>query len=44
MAKGGEILAPDLKGVNEQELCGKDLWDIAITVSISIFGANIKKY
>lgn len=43
MAKGGGILAPDLEGVNKQELCGKDLWDITITVSISNFGANIKK-
>lgn len=34
MAKGGGILAPDLEGVNKQELCGKDLWDITITVSI----------
>lgn len=43
MAKVGGILAPDLEGVNKLELCGKDLWDITITVSISNFGANIKK-
>lgn len=43
MAKGGGILAPNLEGVNKQELCRKDLWDITITVSISNFGANIKK-
>lgn len=43
MAKVGGILAPDLEGVNKHELCGKDLWDVTITVSISNFGKNIKK-
>lgn len=43
MAEVGEILAPDLEGVNKHKLCGKDLWDITITVSISNFGENIKK-
>lgn len=41
--KVGGILAPDLEGVNKQELCGKDLWDIKIIVNVSNFGANIKQ-
>ena len=41
--KVGGILAPDLEGVNKQELCGKDLWDITIIVNVSNFGANIKQ-
>lgn len=41
--KVGGILASDLEGVNRQELCGKDLWDMKITVNISNFGANMKR-
>lgn len=37
------ILAPDLEGVNKQELCGKDLWDITIIVNILNFHANINQ-
>lgn len=35
--KVGGILAPGLEGVNKQERCGKDLWDITIIVNISNF-------
>jgi len=41
--KVGGNLAPDLEGVNKQELCGKNLWDITIIVNISNVSANIKQ-
>lgn len=39
----GGILAPDLEGVNKQELRGKDFWDIKVIVNISNFDANIQQ-